>query len=75
MSNTHLNGDTAASSNFLIDGNIHPGTLSRVADMLLLLANLDNENLGGRPAFALHMLLSQCAEAVLYVQEHIEEPA
>ena len=43
--------------------------------MLLLLANLDNENLGGRPAFALHMLLSQCAEAVLYVQERMEEPA
>lgn len=74
MSTTHPTGNSAASSNFLIDGNIHPGTLSRVADMLLLLANLDNENLGGRPAFALHMLLSQCAEAVLYVQERMEEP-
>ena len=29
----------------------------------------------GRPAFALHILLSQCAEAVLYVQERMEEPA
>jgi len=75
MSNTHPTGNPAASSNFIIDSDVHKGTLSNVADVLLLLANLDNENLGGRPAFALHMLLSQCAEAVLYVQERMEEPA
>ncbi len=61
MSNTHLNGDTAASSNFLIDGDVHKGTLSNAADVLLLLASLDS-----RPAFAMHLLLSKCAEAVLY---------
>lgn len=76
MSNTHLNGDTAASSNFLIDGDVHKGTLSNVADVLLLLASLDsNDHLDSRPAFAMHLLLSKCAEAVLHVQGTMEEPA
>ncbi len=47
-----------------------------MADVLLLLASLDsNDHLDSRPAFALHLLLSKCAEAVLYVQGTMEKPA
>lgn len=75
MSNTHLNGDTAASSNFLIDGNIHKGTLSNVADVLDLLSNIDASSLGQRATFGLFLLLSHCSDAIRHVQNSLEEPA
>ena len=74
MSNTHLNGDTAASSNFLIDGNVHKGTLSNVADVLDLLSNIDAGSLGQRATFGLFLLLSRCSDAIRHVQNSLEEP-
>lgn len=75
MSNTHLNGDTAASSNFLIDGDVHKGTLSNVADVLDLLSNIDSGNLGKRATFGLFLLLSHCSDAIRHVENSLEEPA
>ena len=74
MSNTHLNGDTAASSNFLIDSDIHKGTLSNVADVLDLLSNIDAGSLGQRATFGLFLLLSRCSDAIRHVQNSLEEP-
>lgn len=75
MSNTHLNGDTAASSNFLIDGDVHKGTLSNVADVLDLLSNIDSGNLGKRATFGLFLLLSHCSDAIRHVENSLEKPA
>jgi hypothetical protein len=75
MSNTHLNGDTAAPSNFLIDGNVHKGTLSNVADVLDLLSNIDSGNLGKRATFGLFLLLSHCSDAIRHVENSLEKPA
>lgn len=75
MSNTHLNGDTAASSNFLIDDDVHKGTLSNVADVLDLLSNIDASSLGKRATFGLFLLLSNCSDAIRHVQNSLETPA
>lgn len=75
MSNTHLNGESAASSNFLIDGDVHKGTLSNVADVLDLLSNIDSGNLGKRATFGLFLLLSHCSDAIRHVENSLEEPA
>ncbi len=75
MSNTNPTGNTAASSNFLIDTGIHAGTLSNVADVLDLLSNIDASNLGKRATFGLFLLLSRCSDAIRHVQNSLETPA
>ena len=75
MSTTHPTGNPAASSNFLIDSDIHKGTLSNVADVLDLLSNIDAGSLGQRATFGLFLLLSRCSDAIRHVQNSLEEPA
>lgn len=72
MSNTHLTGDAAVSSNFLIDGDIHKGTLSNVVDVLNLLSSLDSDSLGQRATAGLSLLLSRCADAIRHVENNLE---
>ncbi len=75
MSTTNPTGNQAASSNFLIDSDVHKGTLSNVADVVDLLSNIDASNLGKRATFGLFLLLSHCSDAIRHVENSLEKPA